>query len=81
MMIVQEKYSLNSSQIEIRYIYGMHGDSINNLMEELRKAEDKIKFIQVRHEEAGALAASSYAKLTGKLGVCLSIAGPGRFIY
>lgn len=61
----------------VDHIYGMHGDSINNLMEELRKAEDKIKFIQVRHEEAGALAASSYAKLTGKLGVCLSIAGPG----
>lgn len=58
----------------VECIYGMHGDSINNLMEELRKAEDKIKFIQVRHEEAGALAASSYAKLTGKLGVCLSIA-------
>lgn len=61
----------------VDHIYGMPGDSINNLMEELRKAEDKIKFIQVRHEEAGALAASSYAKLTGKLGVCLSIAGPG----
>ncbi|MCT1901685.1 pyruvate oxidase [Oceanobacillus sojae] len=61
----------------VDHIYGMHGDSINHLMEELRKAEDKIKYIQVRHEEAGALAASAYAKLTGKLGVCLSIAGPG----
>ncbi|MEK4306818.1 pyruvate oxidase [Oceanobacillus sp. FSL K6-0251] len=61
----------------VNHIYGMPGDSINNLMEELRKAEDKIKFVQVRHEEAGALAAASYAKLTGKLGVCLSIAGPG----
>ncbi|GGP11297.1 hypothetical protein GCM10011346_22900 [Oceanobacillus neutriphilus] len=37
----------------VDHIYGMHGDSINNLMEELRKAEDKIKYIQVRHEEAG----------------------------
>src|SRR5699024_376053 len=33
--------------------------------------------IQVRHEEVGALAASSYAKLTNRLGVCMSIAGPG----
>ncbi|GIO25333.1 pyruvate oxidase [Oceanobacillus sp. J11TS1] len=61
----------------VDHIYGMPGDSINNLMEELRKAQEKIQFIQVRHEEAGALAAASYAKLTGKLGVCLSIAGPG----
>ncbi|MFD1066730.1 pyruvate oxidase [Oceanobacillus locisalsi] len=61
----------------VNHIYGMPGDSINNIMEELRKAAENIKFVQVRHEEAGALAASSYAKLTGNLGVCLSIAGPG----
>ncbi|BCU81862.1 pyruvate oxidase [Polycladomyces abyssicola] len=62
---------------EVDHIYGMPGDSINSIIEPLRKAQDKIKFIQVRHEEAGALAAASYAKLTGKLGVCLAIAGPG----
>lgn len=61
----------------VDHIYGMPGDSINSIIEPLRKAQDKIKFIQVRHEEAGALAASSYAKLTGKLGVCMAIAGPG----
>lgn len=61
----------------VDHIYGMPGDSINSVIEPLRKARDRIKFIQVRHEEAGALAASAYAKLTGKLGVCLSIAGPG----
>lgn len=62
---------------DVTHIYGMAGDSINSLMEPLRKARDKIKFITVRHEEAGSLAASSYAKLTGKLGVCMGIAGPG----
>lgn len=61
----------------VDHIYGMPGDSINSLIEPLRKAKDKIKFIQVRHEEAGALAAAAYAKLTGKLGVCTAIAGPG----
>lgn len=61
----------------IDHIYGMPGDSINSIIEPLRKAQDKIKFIQVRHEEAGALAAAAYAKLTGKIGVCMSIAGPG----
>jgi pyruvate oxidase len=61
----------------VDHVYGMPGDSINSIIEELRKKKDKIKFIQVRHEEAGALAAASYAKLTGKLGVCMAIAGPG----
>lgn len=65
------------SEWGIDHIYGLPGDSINNLIESLRKAKDEIKFIQVRHEEVAALAASAYAKLTGKLGVCLSIAGPG----
>lgn len=61
----------------VDHIYGMPGDSINSIIEALRKAKDKIKFIQVRHEEAGALAAAAYAKFTGKLGVCTAIAGPG----
>lgn len=61
----------------VDHIYGMPGDSINQLIEHLRKGKEQVNFIQVRHEEVGALAASSYAKLTGKLGVCLSIAGPG----
>lgn len=65
------------SEWGIDHIYGLPGDSINNLIESLRKAKDEIKFVQVRHEEVAALAASAYAKLTGKIGVCLSIAGPG----
>ena len=62
---------------KIDHLYGIPGDSINNLVEALRKEQDKLSFIQVRHEEVGALAAAAYAKLTGKIGVCLSIAGPG----
>lgn len=61
---------------QVNYIYGMPGDSINEFMEELRK-EEAIRFIQIRHEETGALAAAAYAKLTGQIGVCMSIAGPG----
>lgn len=62
---------------EVDRIYGMPGNSINEFIDDLRKREDDIDFIQVRHEEVGALAAASQAKLTGKIGVCLSIAGPG----
>ena len=38
---------------------------------------DRIRFVLVRHEEVAAFMASAYAKLTGELGVCLAIAGPG----
>ncbi|MFQ3545914.1 pyruvate oxidase [Halobacillus rhizosphaerae] len=61
----------------VNHIYGLPGDSINEFIEDLRTRQDEMKFIQVRHEETGALAAAAYGKLTGKLGVCLSIAGPG----
>lgn len=60
----------------VERIFGIPGDAINHLVEAIRKQE-KIKFIQVRHEEAGAFAASAYAKLTGNLGVCLGTSGPG----
>lgn len=53
------------------------GDSINEFINELRHERNSLRFIQVRHEETAALAASAQAKLTGKIGVCLSIAGPG----
>lgn len=62
---------------DINHIYGYPGDSVNNLVESLRTHQDEVDFIQVRHEEVGALAAAAEAKLTGKVGVCLSIGGPG----
>ena len=58
-------------------IFGIPGDGINGVFESLRERQDKIKFVQVRHEEAGAFAACAYAKFTGKLGVCLATSGPG----
>jgi thiamine pyrophosphate-dependent acetolactate synthase large subunit-like protein len=35
-------------------IFGLPGDGINGVMEALRKAQDKIRFIHVRHEESAA---------------------------
>ena len=58
-------------------IFGIPGDGINGVFESLRERQDKIRFVQVRHEEAGAFAACAYAKFTGKLGVCLATSGPG----
>ena len=58
-------------------IFGIPGDGINGLIESLRKNQDKIKFIQTRHEEAAAFAACGYAKVTNRLGVCMATSGPG----
>jgi pyruvate dehydrogenase (quinone)/pyruvate oxidase len=58
-------------------IFGIPGDGINGVIEALRKRQDEIRFIQVRHEEAAAFAACAHAKWTGKLGVCLATSGPG----
>ena len=58
-------------------IFGLPGDGINGVMEALRKAQDKIRFVHVRHEESAAFMACAYAKFTGRLGVCLATSGPG----
>ncbi len=58
-------------------IFGFPGDGINGIFEALRTHQDRLKFIQVRHEEAAAFAACGYAKYTGRLGVCLATSGPG----
>ena len=58
-------------------IFGLPGDGINGFMEALRKRQDEVRFVHTRHEETAALAACSYAKFTGRLGVCLSTAAPG----
>ena len=62
---------------QVKHVFGLPGDSIDTTVDALRRHQDKIKFVQVRHEEVAALSAAATAKLTGGLGVCLSIGGPG----
>jgi pyruvate dehydrogenase (quinone) len=61
----------------VRRIYGYPGDGINGVFGALQRAEGKIEFIQVRHEEMAAFMASAHAKFTGELGVCIATSGPG----
>lgn len=61
----------------IDHIYGIPGGSFNSTMDALYKEQEHIQYIQVRHEEAGALAAAADAKLTGKIGAVFGSAGPG----
>jgi pyruvate dehydrogenase (quinone) len=61
----------------VRIVFGLPGDGINGIMEALRQRQDRITFLQVRHEEAAAFMATGYAKYRGELGVCLATSGPG----
>jgi pyruvate dehydrogenase (quinone) len=62
---------------DVDTIFGFPGDGVNGIFEALRTHQKKMKFIQVRHEEAAAFAACGYAKYSGRLGVCLATSGPG----
>ena len=62
---------------DVEVVFGLPGDGINGIMEALRTRQDRIRFVQVRHEESAAFMACGYAKFTGRLGVCLATSGPG----
>ncbi|MBV8576461.1 MAG: hypothetical protein JOZ58_15700, partial [Acetobacteraceae bacterium] len=59
------------------HAFGVVGDGINAIIEALRKRQDRIRYIGVRHEEAAAFMASGFAKHTGRLGFCVGTTGPG----
>ncbi len=61
----------------VKRIYGYPGDGINAIVGALERHKDKLKFVQVRHEEQAAFMACAHAKWTGEVGVCLATSGPG----
>ncbi|WEV43659.1 pyruvate oxidase [Lactobacillus sp. ESL0684] len=61
----------------IDHIYGFPGGSFDSTMNAIHNFKGKLKYIEVRHEEAGALAAAAEYKFTGNAGVCFGSAGPG----
>ena len=61
----------------VRRMFGYPGDGINGVFGALNRANGKIDFVQVRHEEMAAFMASAYAKFSGELGVCIATSGPG----
>jgi thiamine pyrophosphate-dependent acetolactate synthase large subunit-like protein len=60
----------------VEYVFGIPGFSCLGVVEAVRKHPD-VEFILVRHEQTAAMISSAYAKISGKVGVCLTIAGPG----
>jgi pyruvate dehydrogenase (quinone) len=61
----------------VRRVYGYPGDGINGILGGFRGMEDRLEFIQVRHEEIASFAACAHAKFTGEVGVCMATSGPG----
>src|SRR5689334_2822715 len=62
---------------KITRVFGYPGDGINGMLGALDNAQDKIEFIQVRHEESAAFMACAHSKFTGEVGVCVATSGPG----
>jgi pyruvate dehydrogenase (quinone) len=63
--------------VGVRHIYGIVGDSLNPIVDAVRRTEG-IDWVHVRHEETGAFAAAAEAQLTGRLAVCAGSSGPGN---
>src|ERR1700719_766921 len=61
----------------VKRIYGIVGDSLNGITDEIRK-QKTIEWVHVRHEEGAAFAAGADAHLTGELAVCAGSCGPGN---
>lgn len=59
----------------IKYIFGVPGEENLDLVESIRQST--IKLVVTRHEQAAGFMASTYGRLTGKIGVSLSTLGPG----
>ncbi len=64
-------------QAGVERVYGVVGDSLNPVVDAIRRA-DGIEWVHVRNEEAGAFAAAADAELTGRLAVCAGSCGPGN---
>ena len=66
----------------VHRVYGIVGDSLNPVVDAIRKSggskKGGIDWVHVRHEEAAAFAAAAEAQLTGKLAVCAGSCGPGN---
>ena len=60
----------------IKYVFGIPGTSSLGLVDAVRKNE-RLAYIQVRHEQTAAFMASAYGKLTGHIAACMTVAGPG----
>jgi pyruvate dehydrogenase (quinone) len=76
MATVAEMIVTALADLGVRNVWGVVGDALNPVTDAIRR-EERLEWIGVRHEEAGAFAAGAQAQLSGTLGVCMGTVGPG----
>ena len=64
-------------QAGVERVYGVVGDSLNPVVDAIRRT-DGIEWVPFANEEAGAFAAAAEAQLTSRLAVCAGSCGPGN---
>ncbi len=76
MKITGAQALIRSLELEkVKYIFGYPGGAILPVYDSLNNS--KIKHILTRSEQGAAHAASGYARVSGKVGVCMATSGPG----
>ncbi|MBY0287863.1 MAG: thiamine pyrophosphate-requiring protein [Mycobacteriaceae bacterium] len=61
----------------VEQVFAYPGDGINGLVAAFGRADNNPRFVQARHEEMAAFAATGYAKFSGRVGICMATSGPG----
>jgi pyruvate dehydrogenase (quinone) len=74
---VAEQYVELIARAGVKRMFGVVGDSLNPVVDAIRRSTD-VDWVQVRHEEVAAFAASAEAQLTGRLAACAGSCGPGN---
>ncbi|MYV98421.1 pyruvate dehydrogenase [Streptomyces sp. SID3343] len=74
---VAEQFVDILAQAGVRRLYGVVGDSLNPIVDAVRR-NAAVDWVHVRHEEVAAFAAGAEAQLTGKLAACAGSCGPGN---
>src|SRR5258708_11787665 len=77
MATVTEQMVKTLVEAGVKRIYGIVGDSLNGIIDAIRR-EGSIQWVHVRHEEVAAFAAGADAHVTGELAVCAGSCGPGN---
>src|ERR1700691_4734971 len=62
----------------IQRVYGVVGDSINPIVDAIRRNEGKLRWVHCRNEEVAAFAAGADALLSGQIAACAGSCGPGN---
>ncbi|MFI7444016.1 pyruvate dehydrogenase [Nonomuraea indica] len=77
MTTVAEQLVRTLREAGVQRVYGVVGDSLNPVVDAIRRI-DGIEWVHVRHEETAAFAAAAEAQITGRLAVCAGSCGPGN---